>query len=216
MGKENFKEVRNNLTKFEGLFPYLELIAKSNKIKNPFNYKVIHAYWIGNNLLLNVKTEDLIKEVIIKKFGKFLTKDNLENVIQKIPKDAKPHHSFHVFYIGTVTGKIEKTLENKNLCMISWGRIKGIRDKFFLVERQPLIIENNKLKLGNFKEEKIKTYLEINGAKINPIKDSKIGGFVSIHWDFAVQILDKNDLKNLQYWTNYHLNLQKYVSCSSG
>jgi len=45
------KKIRTILKQFKGACPYYELIAKSNKIKDPFDEGVVKAYWIGNKLL---------------------------------------------------------------------------------------------------------------------------------------------------------------------
>ncbi|MBU2564195.1 hypothetical protein KKA23_01285 [Patescibacteria group bacterium] len=50
------KKIKELLKEFEGAYPYYELIAKSNNIKDPFNKQVIRAYWIGNKLLEKVKS----------------------------------------------------------------------------------------------------------------------------------------------------------------
>src|SRR4030066_1148164 len=42
------------LSDFSTLYPYLSLIAYENSIRSPFSYKVIEAYWLGNNLLCAV------------------------------------------------------------------------------------------------------------------------------------------------------------------
>lgn len=36
---------------FEGADPYLELIARANRIADPLDRSVVEAYWIGNPLL---------------------------------------------------------------------------------------------------------------------------------------------------------------------
>ena len=51
---------------FAGVYPYLELIAKKNKLE-PLDEQVIEAYWIGNNLLRQVTVEDL-KNLILQSF----------------------------------------------------------------------------------------------------------------------------------------------------
>lgn len=45
------KKIRKILEQFKGAYPYYKLIAKSNKIKDPFDENVVRAYWIGNKLL---------------------------------------------------------------------------------------------------------------------------------------------------------------------
>ena len=39
------------LRKFGGALPYLQLIARANGIADPFDERVVEAYWIGNDLL---------------------------------------------------------------------------------------------------------------------------------------------------------------------
>ena len=39
---------------FEGAWPYLELIAGANGIRDPLDPRVVEAYWVGNELLDNV------------------------------------------------------------------------------------------------------------------------------------------------------------------
>ena len=39
------------LSSFETLYPYLELIASANAIRDPFDRRVVDAYWIGNSLI---------------------------------------------------------------------------------------------------------------------------------------------------------------------
>lgn len=45
------KKIRKILEQFKGAYPYYKLIAKSNGIKDPFDERVVRAYWIGNELL---------------------------------------------------------------------------------------------------------------------------------------------------------------------
>ena len=40
--------------RFEGAWPYLRLIARCNGIADPLDPRVVEAYWIGNELLLQV------------------------------------------------------------------------------------------------------------------------------------------------------------------
>jgi len=48
------------LQKFEAAYPYLKLIAGSNNIADPFDARVVEAYWLGNELLDRV---DLVFDV---------------------------------------------------------------------------------------------------------------------------------------------------------
>src|SRR4030043_375803 len=63
------KKIRKIFEKFEGAYSYYKLIAKANKIKDPFNERVVKAYWIGNKLLDKVSTKQL-REMVVKEFSK--------------------------------------------------------------------------------------------------------------------------------------------------
>jgi len=43
--------LRKILKEFIGAVQYYQLIAQANKIKDPFNQRIVKAYWVGNQLL---------------------------------------------------------------------------------------------------------------------------------------------------------------------
>jgi len=49
--RQTGKKIRKILEQFKGAYPYYELIAKNNGIKDPFDERVVRAYWVGNKLL---------------------------------------------------------------------------------------------------------------------------------------------------------------------
>jgi len=51
--------LRGLLRKFTGAMPYLRLIAECNAILDPFDARVVEAYWLGNNLLQGVEARAL-------------------------------------------------------------------------------------------------------------------------------------------------------------
>jgi len=187
--------------KFLGAHCYYRLIARSNKIKDLFTEKVVSAYWIGNKLLDNVKTKDLRKMIATEFSGPgLLPKEIVAKKAAMIPEGSKPHHSFHVLVIGSVTGSVDfKNTGLKDLCRVSWGRIKKIKNKSCIVEYQPLVGEK-KIKLGKPVKK------EIIWNK-NLIPEIKIGDWVAFHWNFICDKITPLQEKNLIYWTNYHLRL---------
>ena len=52
-------ELRDILEQFETLYPYLACIAEANNIPDPFDMRVIEAYWIGNDLLKKVSMKHI-------------------------------------------------------------------------------------------------------------------------------------------------------------
>jgi len=152
--KEDFadKELSHILGDFETLFPYLQLIARKNKIKDPFNRRVVEAYWIGNSLLKPVDSEEYAafsKEKLY--LDKKLPKLNWQKLLTNMGrKPFLPHHAFHVFNIFKRTGKDirEQTLKTMDECRIGWGKIKiknqKSKIKNLIVEAKSLIKTNRK------------------------------------------------------------------------
>ena len=193
------KITRHFLDEFEGVRSYCHLIAKKNKIKNPYSYKVLEAYWMGNKLLEKVKKKDL-QEMIREDFvglGK-LTKARAESLAKKVSSKAVSHHSFHVLHIGSVTGTINIKGKLKDLCRIGWGEVEFVggppslklRRVKIKVKYQPLV----KNKLG---KEKVKEI--VWNKKLVP--KVKKGDWVAFHWNTVVDVLSKKDVENLKKYT---------------
>jgi hypothetical protein len=47
------------LKQFKTLFPYLKHIAVANGIRDPFDSRVVEAYWLGNDLLATIEKRQL-------------------------------------------------------------------------------------------------------------------------------------------------------------
>ena len=78
------------LGKFTGALPYLKLIARANGLADPFDARVVEAYWIGNELLDGVEVRQLY-DALAERFGKQLTGRTRELVLGKAPAGARPH-----------------------------------------------------------------------------------------------------------------------------
>lgn len=197
--------VRKTLKNFAASFPYYQLISQSNKIKDPFNVKVVEAYWIGNRLLDKVKFADL-KKTILKDFTKpgLLSVKEAEKRISRLAKNVKPHHSFHVLILGPVAGRIKFYGPLYDLCRISWGKIVKIQNSKFsekiVVKYRQLVVKN---KIFLLKKEIKK---EINWNK-KFLPSLKTGDLVSFHWDNVCQKINKEQQKNLLKYTL--LNIRK-------
>jgi len=197
------------LKEFQVLYPYLKFIAKSNQIKDPFDERVVEAYWLGNELLENVTKAGLYNHLLDKQqLKKKLNKKLLKKVTEKIPLGAKPNHSFHVLSVWKRTGNLDvfHTLSSMDLCRVSWGKIKEVEPPFLEVAYQPLVLENDRLKLGSLTCQKI--LQEINDSSF--IKKPQIGDWVSFHWGFACEILDESQVKRLKKYTEESISL---VNC---
>jgi len=187
------------LKEFQTLMPYLQLIAESNKIKDPFDYRVVEAYWLGNELLEGVTMKKFYSHFIDGlNLKKKLKPKDFEKLIGKIPHNALPHHSFHVFNVWLRTGNLPiiHTLATMDNCRISWGKVLDVDKNDLEVLSSPLIINGNKLALGKAIRKKI-IYKFYNKSFIEP----KVNDWISFHWGWACDILSSAQVKNLIKYT---------------
>lgn len=201
LGDVSEKEARKILSKFEAAHAYYKLIARKNNIRDPLNKKVVEAYWLGNNLLEKVSVED-IQKMILRDFVKpnLLSRGVAIKRIADIPKKSKAHHSFHVFILGSVTGRVDfSDVKLQDICRPGWGKVVSIKNGKASVEYAPLIRKGKKIEFGRKKRK------EINwDEKIVP--GIFAGDWVSFHWNFLSQKLEKKDVKNLEKYTKQNLN----------
>ena len=194
------------LKEFQTLYPYLDFIARANRIRDVFDERVVEAYWLGNNLLDNIEKNKLYEHLtdnldLKKKLPRLL----LRRVVDKIPLGAKPHHSFHVFNVWKRTGNLDvmQTLSSMDLCRISWGKIKKIDWPNIGVDYQPLAPVKDELKLGEPVNQNI--LAQINNAGF--IDEPKVGDWISFHWNFACEVLGQTQVNNLKKYTEESINL---------
>jgi len=192
-------ELETILSKFETLYPYLNLIAKKNKIIDPFDFKVVEAYWIGNSFLKPVgmvEYESFTKEKL--SLDKKIDSKTLGLLKFKIKNlHFYPHHNFHVFNIFRRTGFDFnwQTLSTMDNCRINWGKLISTKD--LTIETRTLIKAGNKLALSQSTVKMIKIDYK---SKIF-IKNLKTGDRISFHWGFLCDKLEERQVKNLQYFT---------------
>ena len=194
------------LKEFEVMYPYLKLIADENNIVNPFDEKVVEAYWIGNELLNNVKMNKLYYHLIDEQQLKKRTSMKLLNkIVGRIPVGAKPHHAFHVFNVPFRTGKltVDHTLETMDKCRISWGKILKVEGSGLNVESCPLLSKNGKFYFG----EKKNLLVNYKYGKEQFIKDPKKGYIITFHWDWACEVITEQQKDQLKAWTIHHLKI---------
>jgi hypothetical protein len=87
------EKISESLKKLYSYFYYL-IIAESNNIDNPFHLDIVKAYWIGNELLENVK--DSVVRKIFKEMELKHDKVILGYVLMPlIKKTGFAHHNFY-------------------------------------------------------------------------------------------------------------------------
>lgn len=205
------RELKLLLRQFETLFPYLNLIAKTNKIDDPFNERVVEAYWIGNSLLEKVKEADLIfhlRENLL--LERKLAKVDFKKLIKKsflLP--FLPHHAFHVVNIFKMARldldsyKIE-AIDN---CRIGWGeidKILNIKNKIHNQKTNKILVRTRRLKLKNgalVLDKPVTREIRVDYKGEEFIKNLKVGDWVSFHWGYLSDFLTDRQVKNLKFYS---------------
>ncbi len=190
------------LKTFTGALPYLKLIARENDIADPFDARVVDAYWIGNDLLQRVEVRQLY-DALKERFGKQLQGKALDLILSKAPAGARPHHNFHVFDVHSRAGQLEHSLETMDQCRISWGNVTEVVGPELIVQRRPLLLDRGKLALGDEARTTVVRQIEGHGFA----DDAKVGDWVSLHWGWVCEVLDARQHANLVRYTDYHLKL---------
>ncbi|MDQ3896307.1 MAG: DUF6390 family protein [Actinomycetota bacterium] len=181
------------LVKFTGSVPYLLTIAAANGICVPFDPRVVEAYWIGNELLDGVEAGDLYRS-LEERFGKHLPARIRDQVLRKPPAGAKPYHLFHVLDVYRHLEADSVGMAAMESCRISWGQVRQVDGASVTVDRQPLVMVDGKLALGEVRTERVLRAFEGRGFA----EDLAPGDWVSIHWGWICDTLDRRRLANLR------------------
>lgn len=189
------------LQQFTGAMPYLRLIARCNLIADPFDRRVVEAYWLGNELLQGVEARTLY-DSLRERFAQQMQTKALDLVLGKAPAGARPHHSFHVLEVCPRNGW-PQALGFMDKCRISWGQVVSVNGATIMASVRPLTLQGNNLALGAAETRDVKRQFDGQGF----VDDVGAGDWVSIHWGWACQVLSGQQVANLQKWTDYHLRL---------
>ncbi len=193
--------LRGLLRTFTGALPYMQLIAECNAILDPFDARVVEAYWLGNDLLQGVEARTLY-DSLRARFGRQLHVRDLELVLGKAPAGAHPHHSFHVLEVCPRIGW-PQGLSFMDKCRISWGNVVSLDGSTLTVEMMPLVIAGHRLVLGSPERRAVNREFDGKGF----VSTARVGEWVSIHWNWACQVLSLRQVANLERWTRYHLDI---------
>ncbi len=190
------------LAKFTGALPYLRTIAAGNGIADPFDDRVVEAYWLGNDLLSRVEAADL-NRTLEERFGAQLTPTLRDQLMRKAPQGAKPYHFFHVVDVYRHLESDEVGMAAMESCRVSWGQVTAVDGAALVVRRRPLVLRAQQLVLDDPRLERVQRRVFDRGF----VDDVAVGQWVSIHWGWACEILDDRRRGDLERWTSHHLRL---------
>lgn len=190
------------IRQFQVAYPYLQFIARSNRLEDPLDPRVVEAYWIGNELLKGVEAGgfySFLEEAFLPRVPERLRK----YLIGKVPEGARPHHSFHVLDVSMRTGALEQNVETLDGCRISWGPVLRVEDGQATVQVRPLVLENGRLEFGT-PQERV-AYRRMNGKGY--LEDLRPGELVTLHWHWICDRITPQQARTLAQNTRYHLGL---------
>lgn len=195
-------DLESELKKFVGQQAYLKLIARATGLK-PFDYNVAEALWIGNHLLERVSASALKRMILTRFTGKgMLSQKRALELAENFPAHAVPHHSFHVFFVGSITGTVKTTPRFFDECRPAWGVVTKVFGRKAQVVYHPVLVKKSVLYFGGKKTKRIS--LEKHG--INLVPGLRAGDLVSFHWSFAAKELSHDEADRLDHYTQKNMD----------
>ncbi len=189
---------------FDGAWPYLELIAAANGIRDPLDLRVVEAYWVGSPLLRAVDTR-LFAASLEQRFRSRAGR-TWPMLSEPVPLGARPHHSFHVFgvypWLGLIrSGTVDEPLRVLDRCRVRWGQVEQAGDDVVVVRSRPLVWDGHALALGTPRSEQATRAADglRLAASLQP------GDWCALHWDWVCDRLDVPQVRTLRAWTLRHL-----------
>ncbi|MGA8535772.1 MAG: DUF6390 family protein [Thermoplasmata archaeon] len=168
-------EAARALSGFEALMPYLELIAAKHG-RDPFDFEVVEAYWVGNSLLDAFERGDFL-HLLEALTQRGLPRSMARGLAERLPSRPLPHHVFHVAFVGVgnVTGHVPTTLANMEACRPAWADVVRISDGVLRVRGPTLVWEGGNVGWGPAVERELRY-----DPKVLP--DLGPGDTVAVHW----------------------------------
>lgn len=193
--------------RFEGAYPYLVLIAHANGIADPFDERVVDAYWVGNKLLNQVQP-GTFRDSLQQRFGARMDARSFHWLTTKLTGGGRPHHNFHVFDVYVRAGLMNDerapvALSLMDSCRVSWGTVVGFEGDQLVVERAPLVLAEGKLRLAEAAVSRVTRQQGGQGF----VAGAVVGSTVSIHWNWACDVLDASARRRLERATASCLEL---------
>ena len=122
------------------------------------------------------------------------------------PAGAKPCHAFHVFDVFPKVGlmrteQVSNVLQTMDSCRIRWGRVLEREGDQIVVNAIPLELVDGSLTFGPARVERVVGWRDGLGF----IGDVQRDEVISIHWGWACDVLDADQLERLISWTRRQL-----------
>ncbi len=203
------EEVVSSLRKFEAAYPFLKLIARSSG-REVFDYSVPEAYWIGNSLLRSVSVPEFYSFSHRELRGK--DEGRTRELFRQLDGSGVPHHTFYVmstYAASTATDGPDLGSESQKKlagliddCRISWGKVVRVGKKDLVVAARQVKFADGLLVLGSPATRRV----DYN-PDVRPFGSVKAGDTVSLHWNYACDVLNGRQARNIAKYTREDLSL---------
>jgi len=187
------------LRSFEALYPYLETIGEAAGF-DALDARVVEAYWVGNELL-DRDWREPYRELLERLTTRGLPRSLAARLAAFLPDGAIPHHTFHVLFVGVgaVTGHVPTTLANMERCRVSWGTVREVREGALAIEGPELRWDGTRFHVG---APRGLTVAHDPGL----VRGLEEGRAVAVHWENAVDRLDRVRLAALDRYTQLSIH----------
>jgi hypothetical protein len=187
--------LRRHLRTFAAAYPYLQLIAESCGIADPFDARVVEAYWIGNDLLERVDWRHYARH-LHERFRGRMTPKTLEWLLGKPTAGARAHHAFHVFDVSFRLGlpQGDAALDH---CRIAWGTILAVEPGAYTVSYRPIVVREGRLVYGDAQPARVLRAIDDDGF----MEGASVGDVVAFHWRWACLRLRPHQVTALERYT---------------
>lgn len=200
--------LRDLACRFEGAYPYLELIAAAHGIADPMDDRVVEAYWLGNALSDSVDPGVMLRSME-HRFEARLTPKAWAWLRDKPASGAHPTHAFHVLDVFPRVGALRGGDSNTDViglmdaCRIRWGRVLEVTGEWLSVDVVPLSLAEGQLRLADPRPQTVRRWLDGSGF----VTDVRAGDTVSVHWDWACEVLRPSQAEALRRRTLHQLRI---------
>lgn len=182
-------EVSHLATRFEGAWPYLQLIAGCSGITDPLDHRVVEAYWVGN-ALLDLVPRGVLARSLDERF-RLRAGGHAGALGDAVAAGGVAQHSLHVFavypWLGLLrAGRGEAPLAVLDRCRIRWGRVLRVEGLVATVVARQLDFVGSCLVLGG---------PVVEQASVVALDPPLVpGDVVSLHWDWVCDRLSPDTL----------------------
>ncbi|GAB91404.1 DUF6390 family protein [Gordonia rhizosphera] len=188
---------------FEGAWTYLVTLADALDDRVPLDPEVVHAYWVGSDLLGQVDSRVLIGN-LRRRFRGPAT-----GLLPAITADDDPpaHHNFHVLAVYpwiTMLGVDTRTpLSILQSCCIRPGRVERVAGDVVDVSCREMSFDGTGIGWGDAAT--VSARWRLPGLEM--VSKPVVGEHVSLHWDWVCGILGSSDLAQLEAATQRVLDI---------